>query len=44
MGNLFFRNVSPSELKQMGYKEMQYWNEWHELMDKEEKEAMKRTK
>lgn len=36
MGNLFYRRVAPSEIKSMGYKEMKYWNDWHELMAKEE--------
>ena len=36
MGNLFYRKVPPSEIKAMGYSELKYWNEWHELIAKEE--------
>ena len=44
MGNLFYRNVSPSELKEMPYHELKYWNEWHELMVKTEQKAIKKSK
>lgn len=35
MGNLFYRRVPPSEINAMGYREMEYWNNWHEIMAKE---------
>lgn len=37
MGNLFYRNVSPSEIKDMGYSELKYWNEWHDIMSEAER-------
>ena len=37
MGNLFYRRVQPSEIKQMDYSELIYWNEWHEIIAKAEK-------
>jgi hypothetical protein len=39
MGNLFYRGVSPAEIKKMKYKEMKYWNKWHEIMSNEEAKA-----
>lgn len=36
MGNLFSRRVSTVEIKKMSYREMKYWNGWHELMSKQE--------
>ena len=41
VGNLFYRRVSPAEITAMGYVEMKYWNEWHELMVREEQKAGK---
>jgi hypothetical protein len=35
MGNLFGHRVSPSEIKEMPYHELKYWNEWYEVMQKE---------
>lgn len=40
MGNLFYEKVSTVEIKNMGYKEMKYWNSWHEkIQEQYEKEA-----
>lgn len=36
LGNLFFRGASPSELMSMPFRELKYWNEWHEVMTREE--------
>lgn len=41
MGNLFYRGVQPSEIKNMEYWEMQYWNKWHEKMSNEELKVAK---
>ena len=38
-GNLFFRGVAPSEIASMGYDELRYWNNWHEIIAKEQKDA-----
>lgn len=35
MGNLFYRQVPPSEIKNMTISEMQYWNEWHNVLVEE---------
>ena len=37
IGNLFYRGVTVTELKGMGYRELKYWNQWHELMAKAER-------
>jgi hypothetical protein len=42
MGNLFFRKQPISEIRSLRYHEMKYWNNWHELMIKEEQESIKR--
>jgi len=39
MGNLFSRGQSIADLKEAAYHELKYWNEWHELMAKEEAKA-----
>lgn len=39
MGNLFYRRVSPTEIENMGFKRLKYWNSWHETLAKEEKKA-----
>jgi SHS2 domain-containing protein len=36
MGALFYRHVSPTEIKAMTYSDMGYWYTWHEVMAKEE--------
>lgn len=40
MGNLFYRQVQPSEIKAMKYPELKYWNNWHELMEQAERDAI----
>ncbi len=35
MGNLFYRQVNPSEIKKMTISEMKYWNDWHEVLIEE---------
>lgn len=45
MGNLFYRGVQPSEIKAMGYSEMKFWNDFHDLMvEAEQKEIAKAEK
>jgi hypothetical protein len=39
MGNLFYRGATPSEITAMSYEELRYWNGWHDLMAKAEKNA-----
>ena len=34
MGNLFYRGVSPAEIKAMKFKELRYWSDWHEVIEK----------
>ena len=41
MGNLFYRKVSITEILEMAYHEMEYWNNWHNELSKAEKEAGK---
>lgn len=36
MGNLFYRKQATSDIKNMRFSEMKYWNEWHELIANEE--------
>lgn len=44
MGNLFFRNQPISEIKKLRYAEMREWNEWHELMTREEQKQIDKAK
>jgi hypothetical protein len=37
MGNLFFRKQPIDVIRSMRYHELRYWNEWHEVISKEEK-------
>jgi hypothetical protein len=37
IANLFYRRVQPSEVRQMDFTELKYWNEIHELMASEER-------
>ena len=37
IGNLFYRRVAPSEIHEMDWSELHYWNEWHELMVRAER-------
>jgi len=34
MGNLFYRKVPPSEIKEMPYRELKYWSDWHDTLNK----------
>lgn len=36
MGNLFYRGQMIPVIKKLRYAELKEWNEWHELMLKEE--------
>lgn len=40
MGNLFYRHVSPDVIEAMTYHKMKYWNDWHDIMVKEERKAI----
>lgn len=42
MGNLFYRGVSPGEIKKMEFWELKYWNEWHNRIVKAEETAAKK--
>lgn len=42
MGNIFYRGVCPSVIGDMGYRELKYWNDWHERMVKAEKQAVQK--
>lgn len=44
MGNLFYRKQPIIELQNMGYKKLEYWNEWHELIEKAEIKAYEKNK
>lgn len=44
LGNLFFRGAGPSELMAMPFHELQYWNEWHEVMATEERRSAEQAK
>lgn len=44
LGNLFFRGASPSELMDMPFHELKYWNEWHEVMADEERRSVSNAK
>ena len=44
MGNLFYRRVSPTEIENMDFKDLKYWNSWHETLIKEEKKATEAIK
>lgn len=32
MGNVFCHGVSPAEIKQMDWSELEYWDDWLEVM------------
>ncbi|MHA1288292.1 MAG: hypothetical protein ACTSPB_12885 [Candidatus Thorarchaeota archaeon] len=34
LGNLFYRGITPHELKEMEYPELKYWNDWHKVLIK----------
>ena len=44
MCNLFYNKVSTVEIKNMGYKEMKYWNSCHEIIQQEYKNEADRLK
>lgn len=39
IGSCFYRGVTPTEIKQMTFSELQYWHNWHTLISKTEMEA-----
>lgn len=41
MGSLFYRGVPTCDIKAMPYREMKYWNEWHDRITKAETNAHK---
>jgi len=43
MGNLFYRRVQPSEIKEMSYEELRYWDGWHALMAKAERDSVRKA-
>lgn len=38
-GNLFYFGISPSEIKDMSWRELIYWNKWVTDLNKELKET-----
>jgi len=44
MANLFFRKQPISEIKRLRYAEMREWNEYHEIMIKEEQRQIEKSK
>jgi hypothetical protein len=44
MGNLFSRKQPIDIIKNLRFAELRYWNEWHELMNEEEKKQMEIAK
>lgn len=36
-GAMFYRGQPVSEIDKMTFREMRYWYEWHEVMNKEER-------
>lgn len=43
MGNIFYRGVTPQEIKEMDYKELKYWSEWHNVFCKEESKDIEKV-
>ncbi len=43
MGNLFYRGAAPSELEGMSFERLRYWDRWHQVMAKAEKDALKKA-
>ena len=43
MGNLFYRRQQIDVIRSLGFAEMKYWNNWHELMSKEEEKIVKKA-
>jgi hypothetical protein len=44
LGNLFFRGAGPSELSAMPFRELKYWNDWHEVMATEERRSAEQSR
>jgi len=44
MGNLFFRQQPIHIIRSLRWAEMKEWNEWHEIMVKEEKRQVEEAK
>ncbi len=44
MGNLFYRRQQIQVIYDMTFSEMKMWNEWHEIMVKEEERQIKGMK
>jgi hypothetical protein len=44
MGNLFYRHQPINIIKKLRYAELKQWNEWHEIMNKQELKAMEEAK
>jgi len=44
MGNLFYRGVSTVEIKAMDYRELRYWNKWHERIADANVDAARRAR
>jgi len=44
MGNLFYRGQMINVIKKLRYAELKEWNEWHELMQKEEQKQSEAIK
>jgi len=40
IGNLFYRSVQPSELEKLSYSKMKYFNDWHKVIEKAEKDSV----
>jgi hypothetical protein len=40
-GNLFSRRVDTDRIKAMTYTELKYWDGWHKVMAKQERDAGK---
>lgn len=36
IGNIFYRGVTPTEIKEMNFRELKYWSDWHHVITKAE--------
>lgn len=43
-GNLFYSHVSPAEIKEMSFRELNYWNEWYEVQQEALREEIRKRK
>jgi hypothetical protein len=41
MGNLFYRGATPMEIESMTFSQLRYWNRWHEVIAKADREPKK---